>query len=135
MYAAGQPVFVDGSFQVYNFGNGRLNALLKLGLRDISSGAFVAPSKAYIVNGFSTSVDEQINQMPSETPGFTLFGFSIGDQITASIANITVNGKFTFAYQREGGSGGVPIEIDISQTPEKVAAWTDCLDALLNLEP
>ncbi|RZJ46013.1 MAG: hypothetical protein EON86_00140 [Brevundimonas sp.] len=131
MYAGGRPVLLDGSFQIYNFGSGRVSALLKLGFIDETGGAHTAPSSAYLVNGLVTSADEALHQMGSETPGFGLFGFRMGEQVTNSIVRIMDTGKFSFAYQREGGSGGVPIEIDMSQSPEKVSSWSECIDALL----
>ncbi|WP_426051715.1 hypothetical protein [Brevundimonas sp. SL161] len=131
MYAGGRPVLLDGSFQIYNFGPGRVSAVLKLGFIDEIGGAHTAPSDAYLVNGLATSVDEAQHQMGSETSGFGLFGFRLGEQVTNSIVRIMTAGKFSFAYQREGGSGGVPIEIDMSQSPEKVSDWSECIDALL----
>ncbi len=131
MYAAGAPVLVDGSFQIYNFGPGRVSAVLKLGLMDASGGRYVAPSQAYMVNGFATSRGEANHQMPSETPGFTLFSFSIGEQITNSIVGIIETGKLSFAYQREGGMGGVPITVDMSETPQKITDWSNCIKTLL----
>jgi len=131
MYAGGRPVLLDGSFQIYNFGSGRVSAVLKLGFMDEIGGAHTAPSNAYLVNGLLTSADEFQHQMGSETPGFGLFGFRIGEQVTNSIVSIMDTGKFSFAYQREGGSGGVVIEIDMSQSPEKVLRWSECIDVLL----
>jgi len=131
MYAAGEPVLLDGSLQVYNFGSGQISAVLKLGLLDIAGGLHIAPSQTYLVNGFATSIGEQNGRMPSDTPGFGLFSFRIGDQVTASIVSIMDTGKFSLAYQREGGSGGVPIEIDMSQAPEQISTWVECIDALL----
>ncbi len=131
LYAGGEPVLLDGSFQIYNFGPGQVSAMLKLGFLDDQSGGHVAPSSAYMVNGFATSAGEANHQMQSDTPGFALFSFRIGEQITNSIVSIMDSGKLSFAYQREGGMGGVPVTIDMSGEPEKIAQWADCIDALL----
>lgn len=131
IYAAGAAVGLSGSFQVYNFGGTRVMAMLKVGYLDLDAGMYAAPSQAYLVNGFATSVGEAMDPMPSETPGFGLFGFRLGDQTTASVVSIMETGTLSFAYQREGGMTGVPVTIDIGGEPEKIAQWADCIDALL----
>ena len=131
IYAKGEAVGVSGSFQVYNFGGSNIVSMLKLGYLDFGSSAYVAPDNAYMVNGFATSASEATEEIPSETPGFGLFGFRIGDQITATIVGLMESGKMTFAYQRDGGMTGVPVQVDLGMAADRNEKWSECIDALL----
>ena len=104
IYAAGAAVGVSGSFQVYNFGDGRFLALLKVGVVDLG-GSYQAPESAYLINGYATSAGEAVtDDMPSETEGFGLFGFSLGEQTTAAIIGLMDPERSSLHISRSAGA-------------------------------
>ncbi|MCA3700768.1 MAG: hypothetical protein IOB84_13430 [Brevundimonas sp.] len=130
LYNAGQPVHMSGSFQVYDFGEARVVAVLKLGLF-YGGDAFEAPSGAYLVDGFQTSADEATSGgLASDSPGFGLFGFRLEDVTANSIGSLMGSGQLSFAYERGGGRSAVPVRL-ILQDDSQREAWAACFDALI----
>lgn len=130
VYASGNVVGVSGSFHLYGSRDTSMVALLKIGLSD-AGGPFVAPSTAYLLNEFSTNADDALAPLASETPGYRLIIFNLGDATTDAIVSVGETGHLHFAYQREGGRSAVPVDVDLASTEGAHGRWIDCIDALV----
>ncbi len=130
IYAEGRAVGVSGSLSLYDFGGGRLMALLKLGFLELG-GSYQAPEAAYLLDGLRTTADELYpEQVPSETPGFGLFAFRLGEATSGVIGRLVAEGVLAFAYERIGGSSGVPVSLRISEESQRTS-YNECVEALL----
>jgi hypothetical protein len=129
LYNENAPVHLSGSFQVYDFGQARVVAVLKLGLF-YGGQSFEAPTGAYLVDGFRTSVEDATEDLMSETPGFRLFGFRLGEVTALAIGSLAGFGELSFAYERGGGQSAVPVKMILQEDAQR-QAWSDCFETLV----
>lgn len=129
-YYGGQRVVVSGSYSLYYWPDrSRLFVAMKLGVMP-PSGQWRAPSNAYVVNGYRTSLSEQQAQSDAENPGFRLFVYdAAGAQTVNAMGRLASEGLLDVAYTFEGGS--MPMTFRVAYDTQQSPTWGECVNALI----
>jgi hypothetical protein len=129
-YFRGKPVAALGNFAFYNWPeNGRAVVGMKLGILAVENGGWSAPDEVYIVNGYATNLKEQLQKLPSDSPGFRNFIYDLsGEETGNAILRLAGEGRLDVAYTYGGGTLATTFSVVLSE--EQAAKWGDCVSAL-----
>jgi hypothetical protein len=139
-YSRNAPVQVSGSLTLWSFENTDPRIGLKIGVSPLGGVAVQAPAQAYLVSEFGTNIKDKLGDEASDTPGFRMFAFVLGEDSFAALLPMIERGTFRFAYAMPGGSTGAVTAVDLNVSSivdgkqvvdgKSSDAWGRCFTAL-----
>lgn len=128
LYFGGRMVGADGSFNLYNFGEGGFGAMLKVAV--LEGEALRLPDTAFLISGYATNADDVLSNMVGDDAGYRLTALQLGPSTSEAIFHIARNEVMIVGVQMNGGRSAIPFQIDISE--EQRAEWRGCVNQVLD---
>lgn len=128
LYFGGRVVGADGSFNLYNFGEGNFGAMLKVAVLD--GEALRLPDTAFLISGYATNADDVLSNMVGDDAGYRLVALRLGESTAEAIFRIAQSDTMIVGVQMNGGRSAIPFQVDISE--EQRAEWRGCVNQVMD---
>lgn len=129
-YGDGRTIGIDGSANIYHFGGGQMSLLIKSTIINGPSPGLQPTETAYLISGLKTNAADSVRTQPSETPGYTLTGFDIGQATTDAIAGIIRSRVLTVGVVPKNAATSITSRFDLDD--ETATTWSSCVSELID---
>lgn len=126
-FGQGRLTTADGLLVAYGPRAEPMGSMLRLGVADAGTVNFRSPARAYLVSRFRTNAPETGDSFLSETPGFRVFPYGLGDITVEAIFGLAATGMLEFSYGMPGTRVDARVRVDLRHFPDVVRGWRECL--------
>ena len=126
-FGGGEPTLANGLIAAYGPRADRMGAMLRLGVLNSAGQAFQPPERAFLVNGFRTNAAETGESFLSDTPGFRVIPYALGETTVDAIFGMAEDGSLEFVYGMPRTSVDARVRVDLRDYPEVLQQWGACL--------
>jgi hypothetical protein len=126
-FNSGNLTRANGLIVAYGPRADRMGAMLRLGVLSSSGRTFQPPERAFLLNGFRTNATETGDSFISDTPGFRVIPYALGETTVAAIFGLAENGLLELTYGMPGTSVDARVRVDLRDHPDVLQQWGECL--------
>jgi hypothetical protein len=126
-FGAGELTRANGLIVAYGPRADRMGAMLRLGILNSSGQTFQAPERAFLANGFRTNAAETGESFLSDTPGFRVIPYALGETTLNAIFGMAEDGSLEIVYGMPRTSVDARVRVDLRAYPEVLQQWGECL--------
>lgn len=126
-FGGGELTRANGLIVAYGPRADRMGAMLRLGILSSSGSTFQPPERAFLISGFRTNAAETGDSFTSDTPGFRVIPYALGETTINAIFGLAENGLLEFIYGMPRTSVDARVRVDLRDHPEVLQQWGGCL--------
>lgn len=126
-FSGGDLTRANGLLVVYGPRADRMGAMLRLGILNPSSQSFQPPERAFLVSGFRSNTAEAGAGFLSDTPGFRVFPYALGETTVNAVFSLASDGTLEFIYGMPRATVDARVRVDLGEHPQVLQQWSACL--------